>query len=179
MARAGLVIVGIALLALALWAAGQGAVSHSRAGQEDLTFWINHHGLGEVDVDGPVGFGDAARLLMRRRSNAEAMRKLRDRFVFKSTDLATLQTPDLLTRDGQRYVITQGRVFNLLEPGGLAHRILEPAAGVLNNTFNGALAVEPWKSSGLQVNWYWLPGFSVTRLMSGLRRMPTNEVTPW
>ena len=137
MARAGLVIAGLALLALALWAGGQGAVSHSRAGQEDLTFWINHQGLGEVDVEGPVGFGDAARLLMRRRSNAGAIRKLRDRFVFKSTDLATLQTPDLLTRDGQRYVITQGRVFNLLEPGGRSHRVLEREAGIVERIVAG------------------------------------------
>ena len=125
MARTGLILLAAMLMALALWrqpAAGQGAVSHSRPGQEDLTFWINHDGLSEIDVEGQVGFGDAARMLMRRRANAAAMRGLRDRFVFKSTSFETLQTPDLLTRDGQRYGIAQGRVFNLLEPGGRAHR---------------------------------------------------------
>ena len=140
MARAGLAVVAVLMLAMALWrqpAAGQGAVSHSRPGQEDLTFWINHDGLGEIDAEGQLGFGDAARLLMRRRSNAAAMRGLRDRFVFKSTAFSTLATPDLLTRDGQRYVIARGRVFNLLEPGGQAHRIVEREAGVVERVVAG------------------------------------------
>ena len=140
MARTGLILLAAMLMALALWrqpAAGQGAVSHSRPGQEDLTFWINHDGLSEIDVEGQVGFGDAARMLMRRRANAAAMRGLRDRFVFKSTSFETLQTPDLLTRDGQRYVIAQGRVFNLLEPGGRAHRVVEREVGVLERVIAG------------------------------------------
>ncbi len=140
MARAGIALVGLMLVALALWrqpAAGQAAVSHSGRGQEDLSFWINHNGLTEIDVEGQLGFGDAARLLMRRRSNAKAIEKLRDRFVFKSTSFETLRTPDLLTRDGQLYVIAQGRVFNLLEPGGYAHRIVEREAGVARRVVAG------------------------------------------
>jgi hypothetical protein len=135
MNRISIALVAILLLALALWrqpAAGQGAVSHSRPGQEDLTFWINHEGLSEIDVEGQVGFGDAARLLMRRRANAEALRKLRDRFVFKSTAFETL--PE---QPGQHLVIAQGRVFNLLAAGGRVHRILEREAGVVERDVAG------------------------------------------
>ena len=58
--------------------AWQGAVAMSRPGQEDLTFWVNHNGLEQLDAIGEAGFGDMARILMRRRSNAEAFRN-RDR----------------------------------------------------------------------------------------------------
>ncbi len=118
-----------ALLAVALWrfpsaAGGQSAVSWSRPGQEDLSFWVNHNGLGEIDVEGEVGFGDMARLLMRRRSNAGRMRALRERFVFRVREFAALDTPDLFRvqlRDGgaewlqapARVVVTAGRIFNL------------------------------------------------------------------
>lgn len=135
MKRISLAFAAVLLLALAFSrqpAAGQGAVSHSRPGQEDLTFWVNHEGLSEIDVDGQVGFGDAARLLMRRRSNAAAMRKLRDRFVFKSTAFETLPDPT-----SPRYVIAQGRVFNLLAPGGRVHRIVEKDAGVVQRVVDG------------------------------------------
>ena|SRR5689334_22665131 len=88
-----------ALLVLAVLlkngAAGQAAVSLSRAGQEDLSFWINHNGLTQFDVEGEVGFGDMARVLLRRRSNGDYIRDLRDRFTFRVQDPAALATPDL------------------------------------------------------------------------------------
>jgi hypothetical protein len=46
-------------------AAGQAAVPLSRMGQEDLSFWINHNGLVQFDVEGEVGFGDMARVVLR------------------------------------------------------------------------------------------------------------------
>ena len=76
-------------------AGGQAAVSFSRPGQEDLSFWVNHNGLDQFDVEGEVGFGDVARILMRRRDNRDAMRALRDRFVFTVRDAAALRTPDV------------------------------------------------------------------------------------
>ncbi|HUQ90966.1 MAG TPA: CehA/McbA family metallohydrolase [Bryobacteraceae bacterium] len=129
------------LIGLALWKnpeakALQGAVSHSKPGQEDLTFWINHNGLEQLEVDGEVGFGDMARVLMRRRSNSEAMRGLRDRFVFRQPAVATLAgftTPS-------RYVIAQQRVFNLpsIRDGkAILHRVLEPKPGSVERTFDG------------------------------------------
>ena len=63
--------------------------------QQDLTFWVNHNGLAQFDVLGEVGFGDMARILMRRRANDEAFRKLRDRFTFRVRELAAIDTPDL------------------------------------------------------------------------------------
>jgi hypothetical protein len=104
--------------------AWQGAVAMSRPGQEDLTFWANHNGLEQLDAIGEVGFGDMARILMRRRSNRDAFRKLRDRFTFPSREMNTIQTPDAfrgeLSATGlvwrnqpERFVITAGRTFNL------------------------------------------------------------------
>ncbi len=117
------------LLVAALWrierlAAGQAAVSLSLAGHEDLSFWVNHNGLQQLDVEGEVGFGDMARLLMRRRSNRDILRALRDRFTFRFPDFEALDTPDLFRlelRPGglfwlnkpERYVTTAGRIFNL------------------------------------------------------------------
>src|SRR5215208_5235067 len=75
--------------------AGQAAVSLSRTGQEDLSFWVNHNGLLQFDVEGEVGFGDMARVLLRRRSNGDYIRDLRDRFTFRVQDPAALATPDL------------------------------------------------------------------------------------
>ncbi len=96
----------------------------SRPGHEDISFWVNHNGLAELDVEGEVGFGDMARLLMRRRANAPNMRELRDRFVFRVQDFAQLATEDLfkveLAEDGwkwrhapQRVVVGVGRTHNL------------------------------------------------------------------
>src|SRR5260370_8647909 len=89
--RAALILVFAALLAIA----GQGAVPMSRPGQEDLTFWANHNGLEQLDITGEAGFGDMARILMRRRSNAPAMRELRDRFTFKMRTVSAIRTPPL------------------------------------------------------------------------------------
>jgi hypothetical protein len=75
--------------------AGQAAISYSRPGQEDLSFWVNHNGLLQYDVEGEVGFGDIARILLRRRTNGELIRQLRDRFTFKVQDVESLQTPDV------------------------------------------------------------------------------------
>src|SRR5581483_9690635 len=104
--------------------AGQGAVPMSRPGQEDLTFWVNHNGLENIEVLGEVGFGDMARILMRRRSNAEAFRKLRDRFTFKVRDMSAIDTPDVfraeLSASGLQwrnhpahFVIAAAHTFNL------------------------------------------------------------------
>ena len=60
----------------------------SRPGQEDLSFWVNHNGLLQFDVEGEVGFGDMARVLLRRRANAATIRDLRDRFTFRVQDPA-------------------------------------------------------------------------------------------
>src|SRR5260370_851710 len=121
---AALLALGLAFVRISSLAAGQAAVSLSRPGQEDLTFWANHSGLAELDVHGEVGFGDMARILMRRRSNSDRMRALRDRFTFRVQDIAALDTPDLLrvelSGDGlvwqsqpKELVVTRGRIFNL------------------------------------------------------------------
>ena len=62
--RGVLALVCALLLALAAFtipqgAAGQGAVSLSRAGQEDLSFWVNHNGLLQFEVEGEVEIGRA------------------------------------------------------------------------------------------------------------------------
>src|SRR5262245_46734728 len=75
--------------------AWQGAVSMSRPGQEDLSFWVNHNGLLQFDVEGEVGFGDMARVLLRRRTNDEAITPLRDRFTFRIQDPSELRAPDV------------------------------------------------------------------------------------
>jgi hypothetical protein len=104
--------------------AGQAAVSHSLPNQEDLTFWANHNGLIELDVAGQVGFGDMARVLMRRRANRERFRAIRRTFTFPSQDVGTLDTPDLFRAEirgddviwrnkPNHFVITKGRIFNL------------------------------------------------------------------
>src|SRR3954470_17190347 len=123
-------IVGFgALLAVAVFrqdgSAGQAAVSMSRPGQEDLSFWVNHNGLLQFEVEGEVGFGDMARVLLRRRSNAAVIRDLRDRFTFRVQDPAALQTPDVFQAEfahgalfwrnapAQRFVTGAGRTFNI------------------------------------------------------------------
>src|SRR5439155_10734107 len=121
---AALLALGLAFVRITSLSAGQAAVSLSRPGQEDLTFWVNHNGLAELDVQGEVGFGDMARILMRRRSNSDRMRAMRDRFTFRVQDMAALDTPDLfraeLSKDGlawlsqpQAITVTRGRIFNL------------------------------------------------------------------
>src|SRR5689334_1209419 len=97
--RVGIAAAAVGLLCLAALRipsrAGQGAVPLSRPGQEDLTFWVNHNGLEQLEVLGEVGFGDMARILMRRRANDEAFRKMRDRFTFSVKEMGAIQTSDL------------------------------------------------------------------------------------
>src|SRR6516164_3934498 len=116
-----LVIAAIRIPVLPAW---QAAVPMSRTGQEDLTFWVNHNGLEQLDVLGEVGFGDMARILMRRRSNAALMRELRDRFTFKVRQMSAIRTPDVfraeVTANGlawrnrpEQFVIAAAHTFNL------------------------------------------------------------------
>src|SRR4030081_975224 len=79
----------------ALALGGQAAVSLSNYGQENITFWCNHSGLEQLDVEGEVRFGDLARILLRRRSNIDQIRKLRFLFTFKDPDMRKLKTPDV------------------------------------------------------------------------------------
>ncbi len=122
-ATGGLLLV-VAAIRIPPLPAGQGALPMSRPGQENLTFWVNHNGLDQVDVLGEVGFGDMARILMRRRSNAPFMRELRDRFTFKIHDMDAIHTPDVfraeVTEHGlvwlnapEHFVIAAAHTFNL------------------------------------------------------------------
>jgi hypothetical protein len=119
---------GVLLAAAVLFkdgAAGQAAVSMSRAGQEDLSFWVNHNGLVQFEVEGEVGFGDMARILLRRRSNGDYIRDLRDRFTFRVQDPAAVTTPDLFRAEyaggalswraapQTRFVAASSRTFNV------------------------------------------------------------------
>ena len=90
-------------------AAGQAAVPLSRPGQEDVSFWINHNGLIQFDVEGEVGFGDMARVLLRRRSNGDYIRDLRDRGItVLITDHQVRETLEITDRS---YVIRAGQVL--------------------------------------------------------------------
>src|SRR5205823_437057 len=82
------------------------------------------NGLEQLDVLGEVGFGDMARILMRRRSNAGLMRELRDRFTFKVRMMSAIRNPDafwaVVTEDGlawarqpAAFVIAASYTFNL------------------------------------------------------------------
>lgn len=141
MTRPHLAGIATALLAVATWrmGAGQGAVSWSLPGHEDLTFWVNHDGLEQLDHQGEVGFGDMARILMRRRSNAPKLRTLRDRFVFKVREFDKLATPDLL-QDGARYVVAVGRAFAVpaVKDGrGYVFKVLEQSPGIVERVIDG------------------------------------------
>lgn len=132
-----------AMLAFAGWRllGGQAAVSWSlpKPGHEDLTFWVNHDGLEQLDFEGEVGFGDLARVLMRRRANSAKMMSLRNRFVFKSREFSTLDTPDLL-RDGARYVIPAGRAFAIpavVNGKGHLYKVSEPSPGTFKRAVGG------------------------------------------
>jgi TolB protein len=106
-------------------AAGQAAVPLSRPGQEDLSFWVNHNGLIQFEVEGEVGFGDIARILLRRRANGELIRELRDRFTFREQNPAALRSPDVFNAefDGDKliwrnapqttFVAASSRTFNI------------------------------------------------------------------
>src|SRR5437016_955167 len=121
---------GCLLLALAFVgtrdpAAGQAAVSMSRPGQEDISFWITHNGMLQYDVEGETGFGDLARILLRRRANAEQIRELRDRFTFRVQQPGAIQTPDVfraafsngklqwLNAPQIRFIAAASRTFNI------------------------------------------------------------------
>lgn len=143
MNRAKLAIGASAMLAFAGWRllGGQAAVSWSlpKAGHEDLTFWANHDGLEQLDFEGEVGFGDLARVLMRRRANSAKMMSLRNRFVFKSREFSTLDTPDLL-RARARYVIPAGRAFAIpavVNGKGHLYKVNEPSPGVFERNVGG------------------------------------------
>ena len=141
MSRILLTTIALGLLALATWRmpAFQGAVSWSLPGHEDLTFWVHHNGLEQIDVDGEVGYGDLARALMRRRSNRDRMHALRDRFVFRDRDFAKLDTPDLL-KDDARYILTENRIFNIpaVSNGkGYLHKAIEKNVGVYQRVVAG------------------------------------------
>lgn len=143
MRRSHVAIAFAALLLLALTRkpearAGQAAVSHSLPGQEDLTFWINHNGLEQIDFEGEAGFGDLARVLMRRRAFAPKLNALRDRFVFRSPEIRTLDTPEFLGQTS--FIVGKGRIFNLpVVTGGKAylHRVREPEEGTHKRTIHG------------------------------------------
>jgi hypothetical protein len=133
---AGLLVVsGLRIPPLPAWQAG---IPLSRPGQEDLTFWVNHNGLEQLDALGEVGFGDMARILMRRRSNAGLMRELRDRFTFKVREMSAIRNPDAF-----RAVVTEN---------GLAWA-RQPAAFVIaaSHTFNLPLLVENQTGAALRV----------------------------
>jgi hypothetical protein len=104
---------------------GQAAVSMSLPGQEDLSFWVNHNGLLQFDVEGEVGFGDMARVLARRRANAGLMQGLRDRFTFRVQDPLALTAPEVFQAEfkngtltwrsspASHFVAAAGRTFNI------------------------------------------------------------------
>ncbi len=104
--------------------AGQSAVSHSKPGHEELTFWVHRRGLEEIDFEGEAGFGDIARVLLRRRENAAAMAAIRDRFTFRTLDLTQLAVSGAfhleITDSGlkwrtrpERMIATAGRAANV------------------------------------------------------------------
>ena len=77
-----------------------------------------------MDALGEIGFGDMARILMRRRSNAPLMRELRDRFTFKVREMGAIRTPDVFravvtqsglawTQHPGEFIIAAGHTFNL------------------------------------------------------------------
>src|SRR2546423_14843037 len=93
-----LLLLFFALVSTRDQAAGQAAVSMSRPGQEDISFWITHNGMLQYDVEGETGFGDLARILLRRRANAEQIRELRDRFTFRVQQPGAIHTPNAFRR---------------------------------------------------------------------------------
>lgn len=138
---------------------GQSAVPFSKPGQEELTFWVNHNGLEQLDALGEVGFGDMARILMRRRSNAALMRELRDRFTFKVHDMRLINTPDVfrvrVTDSGlvwvnapKQFVMAASHNFNL-------PLIVENAGGSpikLSAEFHASQMTSQFKDASLDAN---------------------------
>jgi TolB protein len=144
---------------------GQSAVSHSRPGQEDLSFWVNHNGLLQYEVEGETGFGDMARILLRRRSNGPLLIDLRDRFTFRVQDPARLATPDLfhvVWNEGRlewraapdaSFVAAASRTFNLalvLENRSASEAVFEARyAGPSMASASGRVAVPPRSSASV------------------------------
>src|SRR5882672_5166954 len=135
--------------------------SASRPGQLELSFWVNHHGLEQFDVRGEVGFGDMARILLRRRSNAEWIRPLRDRFLFQTTDFKQLRAPDVFRvkcSEGradwiakpERFIAATGQTINIpliVENGeGTTTQIRAEISGIPDSGFSAALG--PGTTSG-------------------------------
>jgi hypothetical protein len=168
MRRMVLPVAGASLLVLA-WLripavrGGQSAVPLSREGQEDLTFWVNHNGLSQVDVLGEVGFGDMARILMRRRANAGHMRTLRDRFTFRVQKMDAIETPDVFKAEAgasglkwvqapSDFVIAADHTFNLpliVRNGGTTARSFEASfRGTTAESRFGGVEVPPGQTSG-------------------------------
>jgi hypothetical protein len=161
--RAGVSLAFLALLLFAIFRApqlpGQGAVPYSKPGQEELTFWVNHNGLEQLDVLGEVGFGDMARILMRRRANAPLMRQLRDRFTFTVRDFRAVNTPDtfrlqinesglIWSNTPRHFVIPASHNFNL--PLIVDNTRNSPAK--FSAEFHATQMVSQFKDSSLDAN---------------------------
>src|SRR5580704_1963396 len=125
--------------------------SASRPGQLDLSFWVNRHGMEQFDVRGEIGFGDMARILLRRRANGPMIRPLRDRFMFQTTDFKKLQVPDVFRAKysehrlnwiskPERFVAGAGRIINIplvIENDGAATAPVEAEiSGTPNSGFS-------------------------------------------
>ncbi|MBI4910738.1 MAG: CehA/McbA family metallohydrolase [Acidobacteria bacterium] len=167
MRRAILILPFVFLLGVAIRSprtvAGQGAVSHSLTGHEEMTFWTHRRGLEQLDFSGEVGFGDMARLLLRRRENTYRLTELRDRFTFRTVNMAKLSTPDVfrlrVTDRGlvwlnrpERYVAFAGRVLNvpmIIENATANEATVDAALEANRHT----VKVAAGKSSGLLFKW--------------------------
>lgn len=165
-ARFLLALSGAALL---LWAwaqtttveAGQAARAWSRPGQEDFTFWTHHDGLIDMHLEGEVGYGDVCRLLMRRRSNAPLMRKVRDRFTSPVRDLTQVRTPDLF-----RVAISDAGIAWENRP--------ESFVVGANRMLNLPLAVENRTGRALEIQARFLPSSGVPQLESTFDPSPLD-----
>lgn len=134
-------LAGLAFVETRLVEAGQSAVSHSKPGHEDLTFWAHRRGLEEIDFEGEAGFGDIARVLLRKRENAAPMAAIRDRFTFRTLDMTQLAVSGafhievgenaLVWRNRpERFIATAGRAANFTVIA--SNRALRPAELALN-----------------------------------------------
>jgi hypothetical protein len=125
----------------ALALGGQAAVSLSNYGQENITFWCNHSGLEQLDVEGEVGFGDLARILLRRRSNVDHIRKLRFLFTFKDQDMRRLKTPDVFSASMSKAgPVWENKPMRVIAAAGQTFNV--PV--IVTNDGDRDLAVEGW-----------------------------------
>jgi hypothetical protein len=74
-----------------------------------------------LDFEGETGFGDVARILMRRRANAPQMRALRDRFTFKTKEVADLAP--VIRNQPSRVIVREGGIYNLPGENGRFRRL--------------------------------------------------------